>query len=209
MNYELDLLIDKADLPLLRSAGLKISLAKPVGNQAPNTIWLAFDPFEANKVEWVEDYGVYASNTVNLEHGTSISKISEVFPAVNDQTYTFDSSATFNTTSEVHPGTGVFGVKNEMPYEKYPSLAFGLEQKATVQGAEILPQPINTALIPAMFDAKFTPLVTVYVWLQADYKSGTVITQVHDQMIPVTFGGEVTKQSLVYKPSSGQFILAS
>ncbi|OJJ20591.1 hypothetical protein BKI52_19245 [marine bacterium AO1-C] len=208
MNYELDIIIGDEELPILRAAGLNITIAKPVGDQPPSAIWLTFDPFEANKVQWVENYGIYASNQSNMGHGTVISKISDVFPATDGTNYTFDSSATFNVAkSGQKPGKGVFAVENQMPYAQYPALTFGLEQKATVQGKNIDPSPINAAIVPANFDVTFQPIVTVFVWLQAKFTQGTVITEVFDNWVPVQFTGSTTKQTLKYEPNAGKFVI--
>ncbi len=208
MNYELDIIIGDEELPILRAAGLDITIAKPVGPGPPSAIWLTFDPFEANKVQWVENYGIYASNQSNMGHGTVISKISDVFPATDGTNYTFDSSATFNVAkSGQKPGKGVFAVENQMPYAQYPALTFGLEQKATVQGKNIDPSPINAAIVPANFDVTFQPIVTVFVWLQAKFTQGTVITEVFDNWVPVQFTGSTTKQTLKYEPNAGKFVI--
>ena len=105
------------------------------------------------------------------------------------------------------PGKGVFAVENQMPYAQYPALTFGLEQKATVQGKNIDPSPINAAIVPANFDVTFQPIVTVFVWLQAKFTQGTVITEVFDNWVPVQFTGSTTKQTLKYEPNAGKFVI--
>jgi hypothetical protein len=96
-----------------------------------------------------------------------------------------------------------------MPNTSYPALTFGLEQKASINGSGIAPSPLNAAEVPAALSVTFTPLTTVYVWLQANYTSGTVITEVNGNAAIVTFGGTVTKQSLAYNPATGTFVPSS
>ena len=209
MNYELDLLIDKSDLPVLRGAGLNITIAKPQSNGGtPNTVWLAFDPFEGNMVQWEETYGIYASSLQTLDHGTSIQTISEVLPAGDGASYDFDNSGTFQgpLTGPDSPGPGIFKINNKMPYAQHKTLTFGLEQRATIRGNSVEPSPVNAAVVPSMYHATFEPITTVYIWMQAEYKSGTVITAVNGNPTIVSFMGGTTRKALAYDPNSGQFV---
>lgn len=210
-DYTLDLTIDDDSLAILRGSQLKITLAKPVSESAPNVTWVVFDPWAANKVEWTEEFGIYAAPETAYQNGATITRLSDKFTVEDAAYYTFDSSTTFkgpNTGTEA-PGIGQYKVYNEMPNTLYPKLTFGLEQKASVNGGKIDPAPINAALVPAALNATFTPLTTVYVWLQAQYTSGTVITSINGDSTAVTFGGSVTTQALVYDPKTGRFIAAS
>ena len=207
-NYTLDLAIDSDSLKILKAAQLKITIAKPVGGSSPNVTWLVFDPFQGNKVEWEEQYSIYASPNQVIQNGAVITRLSETdFPAY----YSFDSTATFQGpfTDSGAPPSGSYKVVNNMPHTQYPALTFGLQQKASINGSGINPSPLNAAVVPAALNATFTPLTTVYVWLQASYTSGTVITQVNGNATIVTFGGSVTEKSLVYNPATGTFIPSS
>ncbi|MEH1906053.1 MAG: hypothetical protein V7L04_32920 [Nostoc sp.] len=207
-DYTLVLEIDSASLNIIKAAQLNITIAKPVSTSTPNVTWLVFDPFQQNTVEWTEQYGIYASPSSVLTNGAVISRLSEVFPAHDAAYYTFTSSATFSgpNTGAGAPSTGTFQVNNDMPNTSYSALTFGLEQAASINGTGIQASPLNAAVVPAAFSATFTPLTTVYVWLQANLQSGTVITQVISKAAIVTFGGSVTKQVLKYNPATGTFV---
>lgn len=211
INLTLDLIIDENSLKIIKAAQLYITLAKPVGGGNPDVTWLVFDPFQGNKVEWEEEFGIYASPNQVIQNGAVITRLSEKFPAQDAAYYSFDSSATFAgpfTDSEA-PGVGQFKVINNMPNTSYPALTFGLEQKASINGKNITPSPINAALVPAAFNATFTPLTTVFVWLQGEFTSGTVITQINGKATSVVYGGAITSQTLVYDPATGKFVPAS
>jgi hypothetical protein len=62
-----------------------------------------------------------------------------------------------------------------MPSTQYPALGFGLLQSATVNGAALSSLPSNLDIVPAMQFSTFTPLDTVYVWLQSGVRSGDII----------------------------------
>lgn len=208
-NYTLDLVIDAADLQILKTAQLKITLAKPVSTSAPNVTWLVFDPFEGNKIEWTEQYSMYASPNQIIEGGAVISRLSETpFPAQDAAYYSLPSSTIFAGpfTDASAPPRGSYKVENDMPNTQYPALTFGLQQKASINSKNINPSPLNAALVPANFPATFTPLSTVYVWLQANFASGTVITEINGDAAIVTFGGTVTQKTLKFNPKTGTFV---
>ena len=211
-EYTLDLAIDTDSLNIIKAAQLKITVAKPVSGSNPNVTWLVFDPFEGNKIQWEENYGIYASPTPIAQNGAVISRLSETpFPANDAAYYSLTSNATFTGpfTGQGAPGIGSYKVDNNMPNTSYPALTFGLQQKASINGRGINPSPLNAAVVPANLDATFTPLTTVYVWLQAQFTSGTVITQVNGNAAIVKFGGSVTQQSLAYNPATGTFVPSS
>lgn len=209
-DYSLQLKIGKTDLDNIRTAQLNIVLAKPVGSSSPNVAWQVFDPFMDNTVTWTEQFGLYASNT-RLVNGARITKMSTIDPAVDAAYYSFTSNATFNGPIKDGnaPGTGSYMVLDDMPNASYPTLLFGLLQSANINGAPSPLRPLNAAIVLASMSAVFTPLTTVYVWLQATIVSETVITQVTSRSTVVTFGGSVTSQVLIFDGSKGMFVPAA
>ena len=211
-DYTLDLKIDSDSLRTIKAAQLKITIAKPVNALSPDVTWLVFDPFEGNTVEWQELYGIYASPSQIIENGAVISRLSETnFPATDGAYYSFASSATFMGpfTGSGAPASGSYKVNNNMPFSEYSSLTFGLQQRASINSSSIDASPLNAAVVPAALSATFTPLTTVYVWLQGQFTSGTVITEVNGDAAVVEFGGDVTTQSLTYDPARGTFVPSS
>jgi hypothetical protein len=205
MQFELDLNIDADSLKTINGAGLQVILAKTSGSKSSPTVsWVAFTPFEANAITWVETYGIYASSST-VQKGVVIQKMSDVFPAQDGASYTFDQSATFSgpDTSGSVP-LGSFNTINQMPPVN-SSLTFGLEQSAIVRGVAIQPAPLNAQSLPSGMNATFTPLTTVWVWLQANTASSTMLTEVIGAATAVTFGEGVEQQTLVYNPKSTAF----
>jgi hypothetical protein len=212
MNLKLNLIIKDPDLRILKASNLRVTLAKPVGDGMPNVAWLVFDPFMGNTVEWTEEYGLYAS-TVSLKQGTKISRISELPPPVKvGKTYLFGNDANpvfdFDDASIEPVPAGSFRIENLLSGDDYPTLAFGLTQKAVINNKSISPSCINAATVPSQMNVTFTPLTTVYVWLQNLYASGTVITNVMSKTTKVLFGGPVTENSLEYDSEQGCFVAA-
>lgn len=211
-TYTLNLEIDSQSLNIIKSAQLKVTIAKPVNASKPNVAWLVFDPFEGNTIEWEENYGIYASSTPIIQNGAVISRLSETsFPANDAAYYSLTPNATFSGpfTGAGAPAIGSYKVNNHMPNTQYPALTFGLQQSAAINSNGIEASPLNAAVVPAALDTTFTPLTTVYVWLQAQFASGTVITEVNGHASIVTFGGTETHKSLAYNPETGTFVDSS
>lgn len=208
MNYSLKLHIDPIDLATLKQAALNIILAKPVQEQSdPNVVWQSFDPFSDNSVDWAEVFGMYASTT-SISHGAQISKVSTIDPAQDGAYYDFSQYATF-VGPETGPGApqgGTYKVNNNMPVANYRALTFGLMQSATINEQSSGLKPLNAASIPANLTAEFTPLTTVYIWLQARIQSETVITDVYSKHTKVVFGNGIFTNALHFDPNLGIFV---
>lgn len=137
MQFSLSLGFDTDVLSLIKDAGQRVAIAKPVGSGAPNVIWVDIDPFQVTTIEWEENYWIYAS-TDSVEHGTSINKLSEVSPgpALDGGYYEFTNNNIFGpfrkNNSALPVASGTFAAINNMNYDRYASLTFGLAQDALV-----------------------------------------------------------------------------
>lgn len=205
-DYSLTLNINNDDLKRIRSGQYNVILAKPVGNGNPNVAWLSFDPLGTNTIKWTELFGLYAS-TVKLVHGATIDKVSSINPAQDGVAYEFSASATFDPASAgtPEPPKGSYLVENTMPFAAYPSLTMGLTQDATVNGQTHAGNPLNAVEVLSQFDVVFTPFTTVYIWLEANLQSQTVITKITDKAAIATFGGSVTSLSFTFDSAVGMF----
>lgn len=207
-EFTLKLSIDPESLKIIKAAQQRIILAKPVDGASPNVAWVAFDPFQSNTVTWNEEFNIYASTT-EIQNGAEILKMSDTtYPAQDAAYYSFDPSATFSGpfTGTGAPPRGSYRVINNMPSSEYRSLTMGLQQKARVNGRDTVATPVNAATVPATNKATFTPLTTVFAWLQASLVSATMITDVSGDSSKVVFGNGVFSASLVYDPAAGRFV---
>ncbi|WP_394830085.1 hypothetical protein LVJ94_26615 [Pendulispora rubella] len=207
-GYTLNLGIDQESLKIITAAQQQIVLARPVDGASPNVVWVAFRPFEDNSVTWVEEFGLYASTT-EFQSGAEIVKMSHTdFPAQDGMYYSFDATATFSGpfSGAQAPPLGSYRTYNNMPEKDYPALTFGLQQVATVNGKPTLPTPVNAVSVLANEQVTFTPLTTVYAWLQSTIVSATMISDVQGNSAKVVFGDGVTTASLRYDPTAGRFV---
>lgn len=51
-----------------------------------------------------------------------------------------------------------------------------------------------------------TPSTTVYIWVQSQVKSNTVVTTLTSTLTKADFGGSVTEISLTYDANTGGFV---
>ena len=208
-TYELDLIIQPADLANIQTAQESIVIAKPVNNASgtPNVAWLCFAPIQTAKVSWQEQYAIYASTT-QIQSGATIAQASATnFPASDGICYGYSGNFTPNVTGPMPVSPGSYSVFNQMAN---PSImTFGLTQSALVNGSSINLTPINAQAVLTQQQAVFTPYTTVWVWLQATVASGSVITNVYSKVAIVTFGGSVTKATLEYSGPGGVFVASS
>ncbi len=209
-SYRLQLLIDPSVLPVIKAAGQRITLAKPVNTSSPNVIWQSIDPFTSTEIQWDEQYGIYAS-TVQVQDGATITKMSETgIPAVDGAYYSFTSATVF--TGPFSGGSvpkGSYKANNDVPYSAYPSLTFGLTQSALINQTPSERKPISATPVLATQSATMTPFTNVYIWLQSTFKSETIITQIVGNNTVAKFGGAVTDLTLKYDPNLGVFVPAS
>ena len=207
MNYSLQLNIDPSDLDVIKNANQKITLMKRTAEGSANVIWLTIDPFQSNTVNWNEDYWIYASNTVYSE-GATIRKLSETDPgpAQDGMLYTFANNNFSNPAKDPNVPSGTFAANNQVAYQQYPSLVFGLAQSAQVNELPVDRKPISARPVLATQQIEMTPYTIVDVFLQGKFQSETIVTNVSGSIASARFGGSVTEISMTYSPTVGVFV---
>jgi hypothetical protein len=200
--YTLNLNINQSDLVNLRLSGANIAVGKQIGAQ--NMAWIVIPPLSVNSVNWVEEYGIYASNTP-LQNGATIVQMSNL-PASPGATYVLSASGTLTAQGGGAPA-GSYSVSNQ-DYTTVPSLTFGLSQSANVNGSQLNGNAASAATVLFQSTTVISPSPSVVVWVQAEIQSSTVVTSVPTPQTQVSFAGGVTQVSLVYDGNSGTFQLA-
>jgi hypothetical protein len=208
MKYGLDLSIDPADLIVFKGSGMNIQVAKLVGNASkPNVVWLSIDPWAEVKIDWEEAYGIYASNT-QLQAGAVIQQISGIPSNKTEDQISYalglDTLWTKDPSAPLAP-PGTYSIENQMVGNPlYPSLVFGLTQPASVNGNGTGDQVLNATSVLPNNGATFTPLTTVYIWMQGQQQCGSVIVGITSKTAVVTMqGGDTLK--LHYDHNLGRF----
>lgn len=208
LQFTLNASFSETDLNNIHNTNSSVIVAKPADGDEPNVAWLSFRPFPDNQIVWEEQYGIYASNT-ELQHGAELTQLASTgVPAADDKIYRLLPSGHFGPPEGV--GTkNAFTAINE--YNNLPapaSLVFGLYQDASVNGVDIIGNAVSAA--PVLFNSTsvMTPFTTVYIWIQSEVQSNTVVTTITSPLTAVTFGGDVSEITLKYNPLGGNFIPA-
>ncbi|WP_438018264.1 hypothetical protein WMF18_03920 [Sorangium sp. So ce315] len=206
-NFELNTTFTQDDLSRLYASGSNVIVAKPNVGGTPNVAWIVYRPLIDNQMTWEENYGIYASN-IDIYNGAQLTQMSKTeFPARDGKIYTFGAAGFFGPPS---PGgtKGSYTAVNQ--YDNLPKgyLTFGLFQDATVDGTLMRGSAVSAAAVIYNSTATMKPDTTIYLWIQSQVKSNSVVTNVTSPMTEVVFGGSVTTVSLVYDASSGQFMTA-
>ncbi|HEV3321861.1 MAG TPA: hypothetical protein VG147_06660 [Solirubrobacteraceae bacterium] len=207
-KYTLNTSFSQEDLRIMRMVGSNVVVAKPSDDPSqPNVAWVVFHPLESNKLEWEEEYGIYASNT-ELTNGALITQLSRsAFPAQDGKVYEFTPSGFFGPPSSggtLGSFTSINAYKD--PYTNKGYLTFGLFQDANINSVHAQALPVSAALVPYQQKIVMTPYTTIYLWLQAQVQSSSVLSTITSPMTKVRFGGGVTDISLAYDAESGKFI---
>lgn len=205
-NYSLNVAFTQQQLQTLYLTGSNVIIAKPTGGSRPNVAWQVFKPMQANTLSWTEDYGIYAS-TSQVTNGARLDQLSNVpVGAAMNKMYTLQPSAVI-TGPATGGESGSFALLNN--YLTQDFMTVGLYQDATVNGTEIMGNAISAVPVLKASTALMTPYTTVYIWLQSQVLSNTVVTMVTSPMTELRFGGEVDQLSIAYDSDSGKFLPAA
>jgi hypothetical protein len=201
-NYDLSIAFSDDQLATIFATGSKVVIAKPTGS-TPNVAWQVFKPFATNGVSWVEQYGIYVSNS-EVVNGATLTQLSSTSNAAQMNTlYTMQDSAII-----AGPAAGgslnSFALLNK--YSSLPYLTVGLFQDATINGVLVGGNAISAAPTLLQSTATMTPYTTVYVWLQSEIESNTVVSVVTSPMTSFKFGGGINSISCIYDSPTGTFI---
>ena len=198
------------DLQRFLASGSNVVLAKPSAGGAPNVAWVVYRPLIDNTVTWDEQYGIYASNVDLTTSGAVLTQMSQTdFPAVPAMVYALNPAGYFGPPTNGGGSAGSYYAQNG--YDNLPKgyLTMGLCQNATVNGQTVNGNAVSAAPVIYQSTAEMTPYTTVYLWIQSQVRSNSVVTVVTSPQTVVTFGGSVTTVSLRYDANSGQFVKAA
>lgn len=207
-EYELNINFQKEDLEELYTANYKVVVAKPnqgEGGSGRATIaWQSFKPMEKNKITWHENYGIYASS-VTYENGAELMQMSQTEdPAAMRKLYTMEPQGCFGAPGEAMGPEEAFYAINR--YQVKKKLTIGLYQDAVVNGKIERANAVSAATVLTGHTVQMIPHTNVYIWVQADVKSNTVVSHITSPQTMAEFGAGVAELSYDYDLASGVFM---
>lgn len=215
-TFKLQVAFSDDELRAIYDSGTSVIIAKPsIGGDDPNVAWQVFKPFQANTLTWKEEYGIYAS-TSEVKNGAQLSQLSSVpVGASMDKLYVLEDNATISGPLSGGEANS-YGLTNKysggiVPGTDDPNkriMTVGLFQDANVNGTDIKGNAVSAAPVLLASTALMTPYTTVYIWLQSQVKSNSVVTTVTSKKTALKFGGGINELSVTYDAPSGKFLPA-
>ena len=202
-TFTLNVSFTAEQLNAIYATGNNVILAKDTNANKTNVAWLVFKPFQKNTVQWEEQYGIYASSCEVNSGVTITSNAMAPFPAVTDKLYTLDAQGEI-TGPEDGGQANAYSIVND--FNAKPYMTVGLYQDAMVNGTVQTGKYLNA--IPLLFKstAFMKPLEPIYIWLQSQITSGTIISTTTSPVTKLNFGGSVDQISVKYDSATGTFI---
>ncbi len=201
-DYTLNINFTSDQLDAIYNTGSNIIIAKPSGGDSPNVAWQSFSPLQNNTLTWEEQYGIYVSNS-SVEHGATLDQLSSTsIGAAMNKLYTLEASGVIDGPDNGGAANS-FALLNS--YDNQDYMTVGLFQDATVNGTQIMGNATSAAPTLLASTAIMTPYTTVYVWIQSQVESNSVVTTVTSPMTELVFGGGVNTLTVQYDSDSGQF----
>jgi hypothetical protein len=205
-SYKLEVTFTPAQLEAIYATGSRVILAHSVMGSLPNVVWQAFNPFQSNLITWEDQFGIYCSNA-SFTNGTLLTSLATVpIGADMNAFYNLESNGVIaGPSSGGQPDT--FSLLNN--YSNSPYILAGLQQDAVINGVEVQGNAISA--LPTLFQstAFMLPTTSIYIWLQSQVESNSVITRIASPLTQLDFGGSVDAISVQYDSEAGIFTIVS
>ncbi|KAH9851400.1 hypothetical protein C2E23DRAFT_886576 [Lenzites betulinus] len=185
MSYTLTVVVNSADIPILKAAGYKLCLAKKVNNSF-NVIWQGGNFLYRNTFTWSAKYQVFGSN--DYTNGALVEAATETVNIQYGQTATLDNNGIMHNPGGTPDNSGTFHVSN-----KYGAINFGVNGLLNSKYCPIYVTP--SQLVSGPVD--FTPNEEVLVWFDTKLTTGAMIAESITGSINVDFT-QITSRSVTY-----------
>ncbi|TFK33674.1 hypothetical protein BDQ12DRAFT_766366 [Crucibulum laeve] len=177
-------------MEVLKSGGFNLCVAKKV-NGAYTVVWSGKNDYlHKNTFAWEEDYQVFGSNQFKV--GALVQAETNEEDIAYGQTSVLDSAGVMKPASGPIDKSGKFYVQNE-----FGKICLGVNQKLN---GTFLPIFVSPTVIAGK--ATFEPIVEVKVWLQTHVETKTMIFDVTEPGIEVTYSGGTSK-TVAYEGKEG------
>ncbi|KAI0824038.1 hypothetical protein BC628DRAFT_1420466 [Trametes gibbosa] len=191
MSYSLTVIVNSADIPILKAAGYKLCLAKKVNNSF-NVIWQGGNFLYRNTFTWSAKYQVFGSN--EYANGALVEAATETVNIQFGQTATLDNSGSMHNAGGTPDKSGTFHINNN-----YGAINFGVNGLMNNKYSPIYVTPSPLVFGPV----NLTPTEELLVWFDATLVTGSMISQSISGAINIDFT-QIPSRSVTYAsdPSS-------
>jgi hypothetical protein len=205
-QYAITTSFSAADLERFYATGSNIVLARPLSGVALNMAWVVYRPFQKNYLGWNDDFAIYASD-FPIQNGVVPQPNAQTdpnFPVQLAMVYTMQPAGTITGPVTSGGAAGAFMIDNE--YQNTSGyLAFGLRQPATIEGKASAPTAASAITVLQGTKGILTPAPAVYLWVQPNIVSGTVVTVFTAPITKVALTAATPSADLLYQSATGTF----
>ncbi|TFK35786.1 hypothetical protein BDQ12DRAFT_759165 [Crucibulum laeve] len=189
-SYTLVVEIATNQMEVLKSGGFNLCVAKKI-NRVYTVVWSGkSDYLHKNIFSWDEDYQVFGLNEFKV--GALVQAQTNEVDIAYGQTCVLNSVGVMEHATGPVDKSGEFYVQSE-----YGKICLGVNQKLN---ENFLPIFVSSTVITGK--ATFEPIVELKVWLQTHVESGTMIFDVAEPGIEVTYSGGASK-TVAYESKEG------
>lgn len=165
---------DSNEVELINEAKQKVIIVQEVFGGDNQVIWASFLPFESNIVQWSSSYYLYVSDT-KIEKYNTIKGLSSC-SAIPEKYYQVDNSLTFQEVdSKETSNAAQYNVINNVDYDKFAQLTFGLAQKIIINNEESsIPIPLSAISLLTKNHTSFSPTNKILIYLDDNLSEGMI-----------------------------------
>lgn len=203
IKYTIQITFTAEQLQAIYATGNKLIFAKASANGgSPDVVWQSIRPMQNNTIQWLEEYGIYATKT-EIAEGAIIERMSQVnAPAARGKLYTLTPTGAMEGPSD-GGFPKLYTAENDYAEASYINL--GLTQDAEVNGTTWVDSAINIAPTLRLSKAVFKPYFYLYMWLQ-DLDRQQIIMRITAPMTKIDYGILGFPQEYAYDSATGTFL---
>ena len=198
-NFKLSIQFDPFGLHTLHSTGQKVILVREFMYSDENlVVWIAFDPFQYNTLQWSDEYSIYAS-TVPIQAG-KIVYMATSMAANPGSIYIYNQTGFTEQTNKLAPDQ--FGIENND--STINLLTVGLAQRIDINDGVQTVRPQNATYVPYSQKGIFQPLDRLLVFNASQLSDGSIfssdiltIAEAQLEMVPIPLSGIVVSKAML------------
>ena len=182
-SFRLNINFTMEQLQQIKASKKEVVLSKiNKGQLHPSLVWLSFSPMLNNKIDWDENYHIYASNS-SLKTGTVLNKCSVTTKAaLENHTYILGPNCTISEPTKEGAGSGYKVIHQD---QQTRVMVVGLTQDINFNGTANEASIVLATPMTYNSHVLFNPDIKIYIGVREKVASGMVISP-EDNPNPLT-----------------------